>query len=515
MDDNRVRYSDTDSLISTTTVDSHITYCNEDFSRVAGYSQSELLGKPHNIIRHKDMPKQAFAQLWNYLHSGQSWMGLVKNNCKEKGHYWVSAFVTPIKESDGSIYEYQSVRHQPTDEQISRASLLYELMQKGKRTPRRQGWFNVGITLQTLIFLAFIVGFAVVSDHIYLLSCGAVVTFIQLLILLKLRLRLERLNTKVRKSYSNPLMEWPYTGHYDDFSSIELSFTMKQSELRAVTARSLETSGGLLLSAEEEMAVSQSIQEKLQEQNTSTDAMSVAAEQMLSAIDGVSDHAKSNTEFVADAMKTATNGMETIKASVRTVEELGSHLNQSKLALEHLYQDVDGIEGILVLIHGIAEQTNLLALNAAIEAARAGEAGRGFAVVADEVRNLSEKTSASVDDIRQRIEQLQSAVRKTGDVISKGQAVSAQSVKQSDISREAFEKIVVDLSSIGKQSDFTSQSISEQVEVTKGMVEHVKRMRDAVNETKVLSSTSVVRTGTLVEQLESLQRLVRQFASMQ
>ncbi len=94
MSDERVRFSDSDSLISTTTADSHITYCNEDFCRIAGYEEEELLGKPHNVIRHSDMPKPAFGQLWEYIQSGKSWMGLVKNKCKGTGHYWVSAFVT-------------------------------------------------------------------------------------------------------------------------------------------------------------------------------------------------------------------------------------------------------------------------------------------------------------------------------------------------------------------------------------------------------------------------------------
>ncbi|QFT35244.1 Aerotaxis receptor [Vibrio sp. THAF191c] len=77
-EDERVQYSEYDNLISTTAPSSHITYCNEDFCRVAGYEEEELLGKPHNVIRHADMPKAAFGQLWSYIQSGDSWMGLVQ-----------------------------------------------------------------------------------------------------------------------------------------------------------------------------------------------------------------------------------------------------------------------------------------------------------------------------------------------------------------------------------------------------------------------------------------------------
>ncbi len=153
-----------------------------------------------------------------------------------------------------------------------------------------------------------------------------------------------------------------------------------------------------------------------------------------------------------------------------------------------------------------------MALNAAIEAARAGEHGRGFAVVADEVRALSGKTSASVDDIRSKIELLQATVNKTGRLMEDGIKSSEQSVSKSQKSKESFEAIVNDLVSIGEQSAYTAQAITEQVQVTQGMNDHVIRMNGAIQSTKVLSSSSVERTNALVVSLESLQRLVRQFS---
>ncbi len=514
MSDECVRYSSEDSLISTTTKESYITYCNDSFSEISGYSEEELLGKPHNVIRHSEMPKEAFGQLWEFVQSGKSWMGLVKNRCKEKGHYWVSAFVTPIKNADGSIHEYQSVRHLPDDEQIARASKLYASIKSGKKSKRKVHWMNLTQSFQFLAVMSLFAGF--INSSWFPIAGGLALVFTILPIITQfvIRSRLVKINKLAAETYSNPLMEWPYTGHYDDFSALELAFLMRRSELRAVTARSAETTHKILVSAEDEMAASQSVQQNLAEQTNSTDAMAVAAEQMLSSIDGVSSHAKSNTNFVENAIKTAQEGSQTINLSVDAVNELSHQLDKSRQSLEKLYADVEGIEGILEMIQGIAEQTNLLALNAAIEAARAGAAGRGFAVVADEVRALSEKTSLSVDDIRQRIESLQGAVNQTGDIISKGQQVSEENVHHAEKSKESFEKIVDDLTAIGEQTAHTSQSIVEQVEVTKSMVGHVTRMKEATEETKVLSNGSVNRTGELVLQIESLQRLVYQFSRM-
>lgn len=512
MSDDRVRYSDSDSLISTTTPSSHITYCNEDFCRVAGFQEEELLEKPHNVIRHPDMPKAAFGQLWEYIQSGKSWMGIVKNRCKDTGHYWVSAFVTPITNRDGSVFEYQSVRTQPTDEQIQRATKLYEKLRNGKASIRRKQWLNWSLGFIAIQALALGLAATGLLTMPWALSFIGIAVAGQLATSLRLSARVRNLNQLASKSYDNPLMEYPYTGHCDDFSSVELALMMKKAELRAATARGYDTSNQLLLSAEEELANCQAINEQLEQQISATDSMAVSADEMLRAVDEVANQAQKSYQFSEDAQNVATIGVDTINQAVHAVEQLSQQLDESRLALEQLYSDVDGIEAILGMIQGIAEQTNLLALNAAIEAARAGEAGRGFAVVADEVRALSVKTSSSVGEIRQRIEVLQTTVNRTGNLMKSGQEVSQHSVSKSQESKEAFLSVVDDLQQISEQSANTSQGITEQVLVTRGMVDHVHRMKTAVYSTQRLSQSSVNRTGQLVEKLESLQRLVAQFS---
>lgn len=512
MTDERVRYSDSDSLISTTTADSHITYCNEDFCRVAGYEEHELLNKPHNVIRHDDMPKEAFAQLWQYIQSGKSWMGLVKNQCKNTGHYWVSAFVTPIKGRDGKIYEYQSVRTQPSDEQINRAFSLYKKIKAGKATVRRIHWLKVmmGAAIAQIAVLVSLL-MELVSTPVSI-TAFVIATIVQLLAAFNVSSRLKAVNDLAERNYDNPLMEKPYTGHCDDVSKIELAMMMKKAELRAVTARAEETSDKLLVAANEEFHNSKAIDTELNEQDTAIDAMAASAAQMQVSIDEVSMQAQQSSEFAKNAEKTANVAVGTIDEAVSMVQSLSQQLEESKTALNQLYTDVDGIESILAMIQGIAEQTNLLALNAAIEAARAGEHGRGFAVVADEVRSLSGKTATSVEDIRANIETLQATVAKSGKIIEAGIDSSKYSVDKSLESKEAFITIVSDLTSIGAQSADTSLAISEQVQVTRTMNEHVSRMKQANGKNRSLSSTSLHRTEELVNSLESLQRLVKQFS---
>ena len=108
-----------------------ITYCNDEFCSISGYSREELLNSPHRMVRHPDMPAAVFAVMWSHLKAGKSWMGVVKNRCKNGDYYWVSAYVTPILEK-GHPVGFESVRVKPTPAQIARAQALYDRIRQGK-----------------------------------------------------------------------------------------------------------------------------------------------------------------------------------------------------------------------------------------------------------------------------------------------------------------------------------------------------------------------------------------------
>jgi len=135
---NEVELGKDATIVTKTDLKGIITYANQEFVDISGFSVEELLGQPHNIVRHPDMPPQAFEDLWNTVKSGTGWEGIVKNRCKNGDYYWVRAFVTPIHE-EGKITGYTSVRRRPSRVEIERAQKLYQALNKGKRVDLHKG----------------------------------------------------------------------------------------------------------------------------------------------------------------------------------------------------------------------------------------------------------------------------------------------------------------------------------------------------------------------------------------
>lgn len=505
-------YSEKESLISTTTPDSHITYANDVFCHVAGYQEDELLDKPHNVVRHQSMPKAAFAQLWSYAQSGKSWMGLVKNQCKDSiEHYWVTAFVTPIKDENGKIIEYQSVRTKPTHGQIDRAEKAYADLNAGKSgIPRiRMSYSVLQYILSILVFCA--AGYetiqtgSVVSAFLcFLAFVLAGTTFLQ-------NKRLARITSFAKEAYDNPLMEKIYTNHYDDFSPIELAFRMRKAELRAVVARSGETASQILASAEDQYKVVREIKESIDHQSQETEQVATAVTEMSHSIREVAGNTQDASDLSQAVNDAANDGRNKVDMTIDAVRVLGNELNTAKKVVAEVAENSQQIESILEVIGSIADQTNLLALNAAIEAARAGEAGRGFAVVADEVRNLASKTQSSTDEVHKMIDQLKESTISAVQTMEKGVELSDQCTTQANETGEAFETIVDVLEKIKDTSHHIAAAVEEQASVTEEIDRNINNIKDLADDTVKTSDKSVAHTSDLVYKLQALDRLISQF----
>ena len=146
-------YKSDANILTTTNSKGIITYVNQDFVEISGFTEDELVGKNHNVVRHPDMPPAAFAALWEKVKSDKSWMGIVKNRCKNGNHYWVDAYVTPINKDDGTR-EYQSIRRKPKKEHVDRASLLYAKLCKGNKAAELNNSLSIVFNSSTIAWAA-------------------------------------------------------------------------------------------------------------------------------------------------------------------------------------------------------------------------------------------------------------------------------------------------------------------------------------------------------------------------
>ena len=120
-------------IVSKSDLKGQITYVNRDFLQISGFTEKELIGESHNIVRHPDMPPEAFADFWRDLKNGRPWVGMVKNRCKNGDHYWVEAHAAPIWEG-GQVIGYMSVRRKPTRAQVEAAEQAYRALRENRAT---------------------------------------------------------------------------------------------------------------------------------------------------------------------------------------------------------------------------------------------------------------------------------------------------------------------------------------------------------------------------------------------
>ncbi|MBT2971340.1 MAG: hypothetical protein B6D72_09330 [gamma proteobacterium symbiont of Ctena orbiculata] len=512
--DHEVVFGEDKNILSTTNLKGAITYANPTFINISGFSEDELLDQNHNIVRHPDMPPAAFENLWTEVKAGNPWMGVVKNRCKNGDYYWVDAFVTPILQ-EGSTVEYQSVRYKPDPAWVQRAEPLYQRLLQGKPVKPGIGskiGLNVKLILGNLLSL---LPYAITSQANSSITINAVGLFSTLVLIVGVNLFLTtpftRLVKESKSLFDNDLMRRIYTGRDDDFGRIELALRMQQSQLRAVIGRLSDTTRTLNEVAENTSNITDQTNKGVITQTSEIEQVATAMTEMTATIREVAESANRAAESTGLGLGEAAHGKDVVDTTIEVINNLADEIQKAASVIEKLSTYTTNMGDALCVIKEIADQTNLLALNAAIEAARAGEQGRGFAVVADEVRTLAGRTQKSASEIEAMIEQLQDGSREAVQVMEKSRDTAGKSVEQAARAGEALETIAGAINTINDMNHQIATASEEQTAVAEEINKNIVNVNDVAGATAEGAMQSVHATEKIVTTVSQLNRLIVQF----
>lgn len=301
-----------------------------------------------------------------------------------------------------------------------------------------------------------------------------------------------------------------YSGQ-DELGRVARAFNTMRERFHTMVSELSSATGQLAAAAEETSAVNVQTSDGIRRQQSETEQVATAMNEMTATVQDVARNAAGAAEAAHAADREATDGRQVLNRTIEVINSLAAEVDTAAEVIRQLEQDSDTIGSVLDVIRAIAEQTNLLALNAAIEAARAGEQGRGFAVVADEVRTLASRTQQSTTQIQGMIEKLQSGAANAVKVMQSGHRQAQEGVSQVALAGNSLESITVAVASI---NDMNAQ-IASAAEEQSSVAEEINRNIVIVSRIGEQTSEGAQQTATTSEELAQLaaqlQGMVQQF----
>lgn len=517
-------------IVSRTDLKGVTTYVNDTFVDVSGFSRDELIGKSHNVVRHPDMPPEAFAWMWATIRQGRPWRGTVKNRCKNGDHYWVDALVVPVLKN-GQVTGYMSVRTEPTRSQITSADAFYhQLKDKKASIPQNSWWKCVSLKwkfggLISLILLLQLVSWVTMrfgtnlglsNDSIAWVShtlglLGITASGALLVMQRQLLVILGRIVTRIGNIAEGELTDSIPLTREDELGQLNEALITTQTHLKAMMAEIAEAADLISDSADVLGAEMEQTRKTTEQQSESVTRIASEVEQWVGSVDEIAENAQraastveSSHALLSDANDSILNSQTATTNVVATVEETSQTMNE-------LSRSITSIENISQVIRSIADQTNLLALNAAIEAARAGEAGRGFAVVADEVRKLAEQAGNQTSQISGSVQEIQRVTQLAIDSM----AAASKHVLETDsavaTARNGLDAVANQSDEVASISRDIAESTRQQATTGNEITAHVEGIVAGISQTTAAISNVADKTSRMKAVSAKLQELIAYF----
>ncbi len=661
-------------LVSKTDLKGVITYANETFIELSGFPREELIGKSHNMVRHPEMPPQAFEDLWSTVKSGRPWRGCVKNRCKNGDYYWVDAFVVPVRKNDQTI-GYMSVRSEPSRQQVQEADALYRQLNQSKAPLHRKsrqlsikaklagvmillalmmaiigmlglrgmGQANDGLlavyeqrslpmveldhvarltlrnrvilmdamlnqspenvakhmdeyrqnisaTAQSLAALEksvssqdravfselagnyaklekegfepavtalqagdFVAANRIARDVISALNrpvaddlekllrtqadgakteyetandrfASASILIVVILLLglataaglgaLLIRSILQAFTTAI--SHFDHIAQGKLTSEIDISSNDETgqlscSLATMQVHLKVMLDQIVQASDTIEAHSVNLQAEMRRVVEQSDKQQERTHSVAATMEETSQSVSEVAASASSAADAATSAQGVVSESNIQMSQSMAAAQEVVQAVQDSSHTMMELFQSIHRIGEITQMIREVADQTNLLALNAAIEAARAGEQGRGFAVVADEVRKLAERTSASTVDITETVQAIQASTQRTVTSMDEASNRVNRSTSLMRTTQDSLLNITKKSADVNDMAQHIAAAAQEQSVASHDVARNMEAISALVKENTQAAQSAWNATEGLAHTAHELHRLVEHF----
>ena len=527
---------DNEFIYSRTDAKGVIVEANEAFAKVSGFTREEMIGQPHNLVRHPDMPEEAFADLWRDLKAGRPWCGIVKNRRKDGGFYWVVANVSPVREG-GQIVGYQSVRSRPSRTEINTADAAYKQIREGDKSTRvehgrvvdrRAASVRAVLALPiqlTLIGIAAVAGAAMrlaggnLGSGALATALDVVATVLGLYGLCFLFVYAPRVIRDLNAFgawldgllTTGNLKQRVNSQRHDLIGTVIQKTDNFVSSVQATVQGMADVAAQVGSATHEVGAGVQQVHQSARKQSDATSSAAAAVEEVTMSIGEVAENARSTREVAHHTGKVSRDGFERSGQACEAILSLSETVTVSAEQVETLGQRSAEISQIASVIKEIADQTNLLALNAAIEAARAGEQGRGFAVVADEVRKLAERTGKATQEISAMIAIIQSETKLAVDGMRAGAAQVGEGVNLVHSSQEALQRIKDEMDDTIRRVDEISHASVEQQAAMTQLAQNVEQVAAMTEQNVSVVAHTDVMVSRLSSIVERMEKSVNQF----
>lgn len=480
------------SIVSEANLRGDILSINDKYIEVSKYSKEELIGKPHNITRHPDMPKEVFKEMWATITTGKMFRGVVKNRAKDGTPYYVDAVIAPVMGDDGKPKKYLGVRYDITEAEIERQNMKGVIRAIDDAfayiefdTEGHVLNFNKNFEKTMQYTLESTKGkhhrdfcdksYAESSEYKNFwpdLKSGKCKTGIFK------RLKKSGETIWLQAVYS-PVMD--EVGKVIKIIKLATDVTEQQNMIQSVE----ETANALASASTELTATATQLSANATKTSSESETASHVANEVASGVQTVATNVEEMVASIKEIGRSTAESSEMAKMTLQKAQT--SNVTITKLGVSS-----QEIGDVIKVISSIAQQTNLLALNATIEAARAGEAGKGFAVVANEVKELAKQTAKATDDITNKISAIQtdtkSAVSAIGEISQAVEklnsisgiiatAVEEQTATTNEISRVVVESkrgvegIANTVKSVSMAASESSVGSNQTLEASKGLAD--------------------------------------------